>query len=33
LPDTGEWEITAYVWVTRTGRFEDARSIRSLIDR
>ncbi len=22
----GEWEVTAYVWVERTGRFEDARS-------
>lgn len=26
LPD-GEWEITTYVWVWRTGRFEDARSV------
>jgi len=24
----GEWEVTAYVWVARTGRFEDARSVR-----
>lgn len=27
VPDAGEWEITAYVWSTRTGRFEDARSL------
>jgi len=27
----GEWEVTAYVWVTRTGRFEDARSMRVVI--
>jgi len=27
LPE-GEWEVTAYVWGTRTGRFEDARSVR-----
>lgn len=26
LPE-GTWEITAYVWVSRTGRFEDARSV------
>ncbi len=25
LPE-GEWEVTAYVWVSRTERFEDARS-------
>jgi hypothetical protein len=29
----GEWEVTAYVWVTRTGRFEDARSVRVTIGR
>jgi len=23
----GEWEITAFIWNTRTGRFEDARSV------
>jgi len=23
----GEWEITAYIWNTRTGRFEDARTV------
>lgn len=27
----GEWEVTAYVWVARTGRFEDARSVRLTI--
>ncbi len=27
----GEWEVTAYVWVERTGRFEDARSARIII--
>ncbi len=27
LPDAGEWEVTAYVWLHRTGRFEDARSV------
>jgi len=27
VPDGGDWEITAYAWVTRTGRFEDARSV------
>jgi hypothetical protein len=27
LPDAGEWEVTAYVWLSRTGRFEDARSV------
>jgi len=23
----GEWEVTAYIWNTRTGRFEDARTV------
>jgi len=27
LPAEGEWEVVAYVWVTRTGRFEDARTV------
>jgi hypothetical protein len=27
LPESGTWEITAYVWVGRTGRFEDARRV------
>jgi hypothetical protein len=27
VPDAGDWEITAYVWMARTGRFEDARSV------
>ncbi len=27
LPDEGAWEVTAYLWVARTGRFEDARSV------
>jgi hypothetical protein len=26
LPE-GEWEVTAYVWVARTGQFEEARSV------
>jgi hypothetical protein len=29
--EPGDWDITAYVWVTRTGRFEDARSTRVTI--
>jgi len=28
---SGEWEVTAYVWVTRTGRFEDARTMRIVV--
>jgi hypothetical protein len=31
LPEAGEWEITAYVWIDRTGRFEDARSVRVVV--
>jgi len=27
VPAEGEWEITAYIWSTRTGRFEDARTV------
>ena len=27
LPEAGTWEITAYVWSWRTGRFEDARTV------
>lgn len=27
LPAAGEWEVTAYVWLDRTGRFEDARTV------
>jgi hypothetical protein len=27
LPESGTWEVTAYVWSTRTGRFEDARTV------
>jgi beta-lactamase superfamily II metal-dependent hydrolase len=30
LPE-GEWEISAYVWAARTGRFEDARSVTVII--
>jgi hypothetical protein len=31
LPEAGEWEITAYVWIDRTGRFEDARSVTIIV--
>jgi hypothetical protein len=31
LPDAGEWEVTAYVWISRTGRFEDARSVQVVV--
>jgi len=29
----GEWDVTAYVWVTRTGRFEDARTTSVVVGR
>jgi hypothetical protein len=28
---TGTWELTAYVWNVRTGRFEDARSLVTIV--
>jgi 5-hydroxyisourate hydrolase-like protein (transthyretin family) len=28
---TGTWELTAYVWNVRTGRFEDARSVATIV--
>jgi len=27
----GEWEVTAYIWNTRTGRFEDARTVKMTV--
>ena len=27
VPESGTWEVTTYVWNSRTGRFEDARTV------